>query len=80
MQSKDTKKKVSSCKKFKQTLTSLDFEATSFSFYLPDGDTQFKTSAGGVAFILLVVVFTTYFLASLINLVSRQDYTVLTFH
>ena len=55
------------CIKFRQKIVNFDVLATPFNFYLPDGNTEYRTLTGGIAFIFSLALFGTYFFSSLIN-------------
>ena len=61
-------------------LASFDQLAEPFNFILPDGNSDYKTTSGGVAFILFFTLFGTYFLAYLIEFLSRQEYNLIEAH
>ena len=65
------------CNRFKHTLTKFDIMAEPFDFYLPDGNTQFKTVCGGVTFICFAILFLTFFITKMANFVLRSQYTIL---
>ena len=58
-------------------LTNFDVLGAPFNFYLPDGNSEYKTTTGGVAFILFSILFGTYIFATLIKFISRSDYNLL---
>ena len=65
------------CKKFRKIVSNFDVLAAPFNFYLPDGNSEYKTTTGGVAFILFSILFGTYIFAGLIKFLSRSNYNLL---
>ena len=64
------------CNKFRQIFINFDVLATPFNFYLPDGNTQFRTTPGGIAFLVFSLLFGTYFFSSLLVFLAREEYNV----
>ena len=71
------KKKRGAFYSFKRILLNFDVEAAPFNFYLPDGNTTFMTTTGGISFLIFATLFGTYIIAGLISFVDRTQYNVL---
>ena len=57
-----------------------DVLASPFNFYLPDGNSEFKTFTGGCAFLLFLILFSVYFLTTMVAFFSRTRFSILDYY
>ena len=61
-----------------QFFVKFDIEGQAFRFKLPDGKDKYQTCIGGVCYIFVSIILLLYSVSTLIELVTRQNYTLVT--
>ena len=77
MQRQSEAKSFKGLRRFSNCISKLDLNSQQFGFYLPDGQTEYRTLTGGIASIILLCLAMGYGVSIVITFFARTDYSIL---